>query len=163
MATNRLTDKGIQAAKPRSRPYKLGDGEGLYLLINPNGTKWWRFKYKFQGREKLLSMGTFRDVSLKRARQKRKDAREQLDAGIDPSAARKAKRHIGAESFEDLAEEWLKQQGKALAPATIDQLRRRLELYVYPYLKRERIDSVTANDLLRVLRRIESRELHETA
>ena len=163
MATNRLTDKAIQAAKPRSKPYKMGDGEGLYLLVNPNGTKWWRFKYKHQGREKLLSMGTLRDVSLKRAREKRKDARELLDKGIDPSEARKAERRIEAESFEDLAEEWLKQQRNALAPDTIEQLRRRLQNYVYPYIKRERIDSITANDLLRVLRRIESRGLHETA
>lgn len=163
MATDKLTAKAIDAAKPRARPYKMADGEGLYLLVNPNGSKWWRFKYKYQGREKLLSMGTLRDVSLKRARQKRKDARELLDAKIDPSEARKAERNLDPETFGAIAEEWLKARANALSPSTVDQLRRRLEVHVYPYLKRQPVDAIKSGDILKVLRRIEARGLNETA
>lgn len=116
MATDKLTAKAIEAAKPRAKPYKMADAEGLYLLVNPNGSKWWRFKYKYQGREKLLSMGTLRDVSLKRAREKRKDARELLDAKIDPSEARKAECNLDPETFGAIAEEWPSAQSGALSP-----------------------------------------------
>lgn len=161
--TNKLTAKAVKGFKPKSAPYKVSDGEGLFLLVNPNGAKWWRFKYKYQGREKLLSLGVYDDVSLKEARDKRKQARDQLKEGIDPSAERKADRDPNKETFKTLAEEWLGQQGRGLSKSTVDQLRRRLELYVYPDIKREPVESITAGDMLKLLRKIESRGLHETA
>ena len=163
MATNRLTDQRVKALKSRSSAYKVADGEGMYLLVNPNGAKYWRLKYRFRGVEKVLALGVYDRVSLKKARKKRHDARELLEAGIDPGAERKADKQSGAETFKLLAEEWLEQQSKALAPDTIEQLRRRLELYVYPYIKREPVDAIKAADILKVLRKIEGRGLHETA
>ncbi len=85
-----LTDKAIQAAKARSRPYKLADGEGLTLLVKPNGSKLWRFRYRYQGREKMLGFGVYPDTSAKLARDKRDKARKQLAADIDPSNTRQA-------------------------------------------------------------------------
>lgn len=70
-----LTDTAIRNAKPRNKPYKLTDGNGLYLLINPNGSRWWRFKYRMDGKEKLLSVGVYPDVNLKKARDKRDETR----------------------------------------------------------------------------------------
>ena len=86
------TDRQIQAAKPREKPYKLFDTRGLYLLITPDGSKLWRFRYRIEGREKLISLGDSRDVSLKRAREKRDEARSLVADGRDPSAQRKGER-----------------------------------------------------------------------
>jgi Arm DNA-binding domain len=81
-----LTDVQIRAAKPREKPYKLLDERGSFLLVKPNGARLWRFKYAHAGREKLISLGDFRDVPLKRAREKRDEARRLVADGIDPSA-----------------------------------------------------------------------------
>ncbi len=81
-----LTDTKIKGTKPTDKPVKLFDGGGLFLLVNPKGGKWWRLKYRFDSREKLLSLGTYPDVGLKEARAKRDEARKQLSAGIDPGA-----------------------------------------------------------------------------
>jgi hypothetical protein len=78
-----LSDTAVRAAKPQEKPFKLADGGGLFLLVNPKGAKWWRIKYRFDGREKLLSFGTYPDVTLKVARERREEARKLLAAGID--------------------------------------------------------------------------------
>ncbi len=80
-----LTDSGIRAAKPGTKPIRLYDRDGLYLEISPAGGRWWRFKYRYAGKEKRISLGTYPTVLLKEARVKRDDARRQLAAGIDPS------------------------------------------------------------------------------
>src|SRR5450631_815146 len=84
-----LTDLQVRKAAPADKPWKLFDERGLFLLIQPNGSKWWRFKYQFAGKEKLLSLGTLTDVTLKQARLKRDEARQLVMAGTDPSTARK--------------------------------------------------------------------------
>lgn len=81
----RLNDTMIRNAKPEAKPLKLFDGDGLYLLVQPNGSRWWRMKYYFRGTEKTLSVGVYPEISLKQARERRKDIREQVAAGIDPS------------------------------------------------------------------------------
>ncbi len=81
-----LTDKALKALKPREKPYKRGDEKGLYVIVRPDGALWWRFKYRYQGREKLLSLGVYPDTSLKLAREKRDAARAEIAAGTDPSA-----------------------------------------------------------------------------
>lgn len=86
----RLNDTLIRNTKPAAKPIKLSDGDGLYLLIQPRGSRWWRMKYFFKGTEKMLSVGVYPEVSLKRARQRRAEIREQVANGIDPSAKRKA-------------------------------------------------------------------------
>lgn len=83
-----LTDIKVRSAKLREKPYKLMDERGLFLLVQPSGGRWWRFRYRYGGREKLLSLGTYPDTSLKLARQKREDARQLLAANVDPSAQR---------------------------------------------------------------------------
>src|SRR5205085_5290616 len=97
-----LTDTKIRSAKPGNKTYKLFDGGGLYLEVNPAGGKWWRWKYRFSRKEKRLSFGVYPDVKLKTAREKRDAARQQLGRRIDPGEARKAEKisHAGAESFE---------------------------------------------------------------
>jgi hypothetical protein len=87
-----LSEIAIRAAKPREKPYKLSDGRGLYLLVNPNGSRWWRFKYSRFGKERGLSLGVYPDVTLAMARKRRDEARTQLADGIDPSHKRKAEK-----------------------------------------------------------------------
>jgi hypothetical protein len=106
-----LTETAIRKAKAPAKPTKLSDERGLYLLCTPNGGKWWRFKYRYAGKEKLLSLGTYPEVSLAKARETREEVRRQLVAGVDPSAARQgAKRQkleATANNFEGIAREWL--------------------------------------------------------
>ena len=104
-----LTDTAIKCAKPTDKVRKLSDGLGMYLLLNPNGSRWWRLDYRHSGKRKTLSMGTYPDTGLKDARDKRDAARKLLAAGIDPGADRKAEKQSGADrganSFEVVARE----------------------------------------------------------
>ena len=102
-----LSDTKIRSAKPREKAYKLADDRGLTLLIQRSGARWWRFQYRWQSREKMLSLGTYPDVSRADARERRDTARRQLAQGIDPSAHRKAERAALSDSFEAVALEWL--------------------------------------------------------
>jgi hypothetical protein len=92
----KLTDPIIKAAKPKEKPYKLSDGQGLTLLIQPNGSKWWRYRYRIAGKEKMLSIGTYPDVTLKKAREMRVTADDLLKQGIDPSQHRQEQKQIAA-------------------------------------------------------------------
>lgn len=163
----KLTDTAIKAAKPRVKPYKLFDGEGLYLLINPDGSRWWRLKYRYGGKEKLLALGTYPGTGLKKARDKRDDARNLLDDDIDPNAHRKAEKAARADrdagSFEVVAREWQAKQSETWAAGHSERVLRRLVLYVFPRIGGEPIGSVTGPQLLDVLRRIEARGTVETA
>lgn len=109
-----LTDTAIRTAKPGDKPQKLYDADGLFLLLNPNGGKWWRFKYRIGGKEKLLSLGTYPEISLKEARERRDDARKAVRNGIDPSAQRQSEKAAAilaaATSFEVIAREWMERQ-----------------------------------------------------
>ena len=161
-----LTDTAIRSAKPQAKTVKLFDGGGLYLEVSPAGGKWWRWKYRFAGKEKRLSLGVYPDVRLKAARAKRDAARQQLAAGIDPGEARKAEKQsqAGAESFEAIAREWhaqvLARDGwRATASASCGGLERD----VFPWLGKRPIAEIKAPELLAVLRRIESRGALETA
>src|SRR5690242_17686611 len=105
-----LTNNEIKNAKPREKAYKLSDGDGLFLLISPNGSKYWRFKYYFNGKEKLLALGVYNQVTLAEARLRRNKARSLLTNEIDPSQSRQESKRlskIAAEnSFESIAREW---------------------------------------------------------
>jgi integrase len=158
-----LTDKAIKAAKPREKPYKLSDGLGLYLEVIPNGSRLWRWKYRYEGREKRLSFGGYPDTPGTVARQKRDDARKLLATGIDPSAARQASKQAAANSFELVALEWLVLQQKKLAPATYAKAEWTLKTLVFPFIGSRPIDKIKASDVLKLLKRIETRGLHETA
>ena len=158
-----LSDTRIRAAKPTERPYKLFDERGLYLLVTPTGNRLWRLRYRMGAREKLLALGAYPDVPLKRAREKRDEARKLVADGIDPNAKRKAERSAQAQTFEAVANEWLELHKKSLAPETISILGTRLSSFLYPYVGSRPVAGITAQELLAVLRRIEARGRHETA
>jgi integrase len=158
-----LTDTAILKAKPANKPRKLFDGKGLFLLLNPNGCRWWRLKYRINGREKLISLGTYPEVSLKKARQRRDEAREQVTDGIDPSVQRQAEKGALTNTFEAISREWLALQEKKMAPATYSKAVWMLETFAYPGLGNLPISGIAASQLLTELRRVETRGKHETA
>ena len=158
-----LSDTRIRAAKPIERAYKLFDERGLYLLVTPTGNRLWRLRYRMGALEKLLALGAYPDVPLKRAREKRDEARKLVADGIDPNAKRKAERSAQAETFEAVANEWLELHKTSLAPETISILGTRLSSFLYPYVGSRPVAGITAQELLAVLRRIEARGRHETA
>jgi integrase len=163
LAINKLTQSTLRVAKPHDNPYKLGDGGGLYLLVNPNGSFWWRLKYQFETREKLLSLGVYPHVSLQQARALRDEAKKAIANGVDPSAKRQAEKSTTANCFQAVAREWLALQEKKLAPATYAKAVWTLETLVYPYIGSRPIAKLGAVDVLKVLKRIEGRGTHETA
>jgi hypothetical protein len=105
-----LSDTAIKNAKPKDKPYKLTDEKGMFLLVNPNGSKYFRLDYRFDGKRKTLALGVYPEISLKQAREKRDDAKQQIANGIDPNDNKKAiklsKADNAANSFEVLAREW---------------------------------------------------------
>ena len=160
-----LTDTTIRAAKPKDKVFRLFDAGGLYLEVNPAGGKWWRWKYRFGGREKRLSFGVYPDVSLKVARERRDAARKQLADDIDPGEARKAQQaaQSGAESFEAIAREWHTKFSPGWEPSHSVRILRRLEHDVFPWLGKRPISEIKAPELLTALRRVESRGALESA
>jgi len=152
-----LSELAVKAAKPKERPYKLFDERGMYLLVSPTGAKLWRFKYRQDGVERLIALGAYPDVSLKRARDKRDEARRRLADGHDPR-----RQEAATESFETVAREWLAKQVNR-AESTRRRDRDRLEQFILPRLGSTPIRTMTAGDILRELKRIEDRGRHETA
>ncbi len=162
-----LTEAAIRTAKPGEKPYKLADEKGLFLLINPSGSKWWRLKFRVDGKEKLLSLGTYPDIGLKKARADRDDARKMLAIGIDPSQHRKAcKATRGvqtANSFEVICREWLENKRSNVEEAQYKKALARLEKDVFPWMGSRPIAEITAPEVLTVLRRIDARGARYTA
>jgi integrase len=163
----RLTDKACKNTKPSEKPRKLADGQGLYLEIMPNGSRYWRFKYRFHGKEKRLALGVYPGVSLKDAREKHSEARKLLATGIDPSENRKAAKVARADSlgnsFEVIARERFAKFSATLSEDYRKRIIRGLEINVFPWLGNRPITEIAAHELLTVLRRIEDRGALETA
>jgi len=153
-----LTDTAIRAVKPSEKQQKLFDGSGLYLLVFPSGSKVWRFKYHFQGKEKLISLGPYPAVSLKDARDKAADARKTLGGDNDPSAQRQQSRRQQRDTFEILAREWYNKQLPAWTERHAVYALRRMETNLFPYIGARPVADITAIELLSVLRRMESRD-----
>ncbi len=162
-----LTDIAIRTAKPDTKARKLFDERGLFLLISPKGGKWWRFKYRFDGKEKQLSLGVYPDVSLKDARERRDQTRKLIAAGIDPSEHRKAikaaRDERSANSFEVIGREWFTKHSPNWSANHADRIIRRLERDIFPWIGGKPIAGITAPQLLDVVRRIEKRGALETA
>ena len=162
-----LTDVAVRTAKATDKPAKLFDERGLFLLVSPSGGKWWRLKYRFDGKEKLLSLGTYPDTPLKRAREARENARQLVAQGIDPSVQRKAtksaREESAANSFEVVAREWYASHGPTLAPSYSVKVIRRFERDLFPTLGSMAITDMKPIDLLKALRAIEARGAVETA
>lgn len=176
-----LTDTAIRTAKPKDKAYKLYDEKGLFLQVTTNGGKWWRFKYQFNGKEKLLSLGTYPEVPLAGrwqdpetkkiwidgARDKRDKARELIAGDIDPSDNRKAQKKTKdgnlANSFEVIAREWLATKMQTKSEGYQKNVLRRFELYLFPWIGKRPIGDISAPELLDVVRRIENQNKVETA
>lgn len=156
-----LTDIKVKTAKPTDKAYKLTDGGGMYLLVKPNGSKYWRLKYRFVGKEKMLSIGVYPDVSLADARQKRDEARKVLAAGGDPGEVKKADKlaqKLSTENtFEVIAREWHKQKADRWSLRYRDEIIDTFEKDIFPYLGRRPIAEIKPMELLETLRRLEKR------
>lgn len=158
-----LTEVAVRSAKPAAKDTKVFDERGLYLLVCANGSKLWRLKYRFAGREKLLSFGPYPDVGLKQAREHREAARKLVAGGIDPSLHRKREKAAQIKTFEAVASEWLALQAKSLTENTLSRERSRLERFIFPHLGNRPITQITPPELLAALRRIELRGTNESA
>lgn len=157
----KLTNKRCENAESRNKPYKLSDGNGLYLEIMPNGSKYWRLKYRFMNKEKRLAFGVFPLVKLAEAREKREQARKLLASGIDPSEAKKeTKRQAVMEAsntFEAVAREWHGNNKEKWSRAYPGKVMRFLEKDVFPVIGNRPIAQITAPELLECLRKVEKR------
>lgn len=162
-----LSDTAIRTVKPQARPYKLSDGGGLFLLVTPAGGKWWRYAYRFNGKQKTLSLGTYPDTGLKDAREKHTELRKLLAQGIDPGENRKvqkaAKYEHSANSFEVVAREWFVKFKPGWAESHSDKIIKRFENDVFPWIGGRPINEITAQELLQCLHRIEGRGALDTA
>ena len=162
-----LSDTSIRNAKSPEKPIKLADGGGLYLLLKPNGAKWWRLDCRFAGKRKTLSMGVYPEVGLKAARDKRDEAKRLLADGIDPGENRKIQKAARTErsenSFEVVAREWFAKFSPNWADSHAVKIIRRLERDVFPWLGARPIAEIKAAELLRAIKKTESRGVLETA
>ena len=171
-----LTDTAIKNAKPRAKPYKMADEKGLHLLVNPSGGLLWRMKYRADGAddhgqpkriEKLLSLGSYPEVSLKAARALRDDARKQLAEGVDPGQAKKEAKIAtmlgAANSFSAVAEEYIARlEREERAEATLAKVRW-LNTLLMPAIGSRPVADVTPHELLAVLKKVEQAGKRETA
>jgi integrase len=166
-----LTEAQIRAARATDKPLKLFDGGGLYLLVNPNGGRWWRLKYRHAGRERGISLGVYPDVALKDARTRRDEARRLISNGVDPSTERRELKAAREQTFEGVAREWLALQEKppahskhaALSASTLNKTRYQLDSLLIPEIGAQPIGEIDAPRLLAALRKIEVRGTHDTA
>lgn len=162
-----LTDTAIRNAKPRKQPFKISDGGGLHLLIQPNGSRLWRLAYRFAGKQKTLALGTYPTTSLAKAREGRDSAKRLLADGKDPSAQKRrdklALKAAGDATFKSIALEYLDNRRHALTPLYADQILRRLEADIFPHLGSRPVAEIDAPELLDVLRKVEKRGVLEQA
>jgi integrase len=162
-----LTDSIARNAKPAAKTFRIFDHDGLYLEVSPRGGKWWRLKYRFAGNEKRVSLGVYPEVNLKSARARTIEARQLLDAGVDPSenrrAAKAAQMDGAANSFEVVTREWIEQQMNTWVRGHGERIRTRFERDIFPWIGARPIADLTAPELLTTVRRIEKRGALETA
>jgi integrase len=169
-----LTIKEIDNARPRTKKYKLADGGGLCLLVAPSGAKLWRWRYRFDGKEKMMAFGEYPLVSLKDARELHFAARKVLGAGIDPMAERKAegeakqkeaeaRQREAVNSFENVARKWWAWWSIGKSPRHADTVMRRLEADIFPAFGHKFIDAVTAADVRELMLAIERRDARDVA
>jgi integrase len=160
-----LTDLQVRKARAQTKPVLLFDGGGLFLLVTPTGGKLWRLKYRFGNTERRLAIGTYPEISLAEARQRREDARAQVAHGIDPGAARKAQKVAEAAmgTFEAIAREWFERFTPTWTPGHAVTIVSRMERDLFPWIGKRPIGEIKAPELLAVLRRVESRGALESA
>lgn len=165
-----LTDTSIRNAKPRDKAYKLYDEKGLFLQVTPSGGKWWRFKYRIGEKEKLLSLGTYPEISLVQARQKRDDAKKLLADDKDPSLERQREKQqsvLDSElTFEKVANDWLEIKARTLAPNTLKKMKGALKANIFNRVGKRSIKDLRYKDIQACLFVMQARDalriMHET-
>lgn len=162
-----LSDTALRNAKPTEKPFKLYDERGLYLIVNPNGGKWWRLKYRLDGKEKTISLGTYPEVTLAQARGKRDDARALVAGNTDPSLHRqetKIQAKLAAQNtFEAVANEWHSLHNKSKSDRHQQRVRRWLDAYLFPLLGNKPVASITAPMVLATTSELQKTNKLETA
>lgn len=162
-----LTDTAIRTAKPGPKIQKLYDGNGLFLQVMPSGQKYWRLKYYFAKKEKLLALGVYPDVSLAVARRKRDDARSKLAEGIDPSEAKKMEKReskLNADNtFKAIALAWLEKRKAVVEIGQYQKTLARMNNDVFPWLGTRPIKEITPPEILSILERVDNRGARYTA
>lgn len=162
-----LNDTKIKNLRHKEKQYKITDGKGMYLLVHPNGSKYWRLKYRFLGKERVLALGVYPGTSLKEARNKKNEAKKLIEQNIDPAQRKKqekASHLINAEnSFEKIAYEWLEIRKQSITEKYAAMIERRIKQDAFPIIGSYPITDITSSDLLRMLRGIENRGAIETA
>lgn len=163
----KLTIRQIDTTKPKDKAFKLSDGGGLYLLVNPSGSKYWRLKYRFAGKEKLLAIGVYPDISLAQARSRREEAKKLLLEGKDPGQERKLEklsRQLEVESsFEVIAREWYTRRFDRWSVSYREEMMRTFEKDVFPFIGHRPIKDIKPLELLEVLSKLETRGATEKA
>jgi hypothetical protein len=161
-----LTDLTIKKLKPKDKPYKKSDQDGLYIQVNPTGSKLWRMNYTYAKKQRTLSIGTYPEISLLEAREKAQAAKKELADGIDPSTAKQTRKLLKqaehANDFESIAREWHTNHMTDKSETHANKILRFLEKDVFPWLGKRPISEIEAPEILITLRRIESRGASET-
>ena len=157
-----LTDIAVRKASARPKPYKIADSRGLYLLVTASGSKLWRYDYRFDNKRKTLALGKYPDITLAVAREKHQIARTKIVNGDDPMVERKQER-IAGETFEAVGRRWLESQRLSWAPRYYDLSVKRLETDIFPQMGDRPIGDIEPPEVLKHIRRIESRGVVETA
>lgn len=152
-----LKELEVRYVERRKRPFKLADGGGLHLLVQPNGSKLWRLKYRYNGKEKLLSFGKYPTVSLAAARAKRYEAKALLAEGIDPAAAGVESDKEQARDFETIARAWHANREEGLNPAHAKRVLNRMERDVFPVIGARHIGEISTAEILDMIRTVEAR------
>ena len=162
-----LTDTEIKRAKTTERAYSMGDGGGLYLWVKPTGGKLWRWSYRFEGKEKLMSFGKYPDVSLALARDRHAEARKLLATGIDPMAQRKIEKKVqkvsSENSFQSVYARWLEYWQEGKSPRHVDSVRRRMAADILPCLGARPIAKIEAPELVAMANAIQDRGARDIA
>jgi len=162
-----LTDTHIRNAKPKETAYKLSDGGSMYILVTPDGARYWRLDYRFAGKRRTLALGVYPTVTLSNARARREDARAALAKGVDPSVVKKATKRVAKltseNTFDAISREWIANQRNRLAPRYCALLLSRLEADIFPEIGSRPIANIDAPELLDALRKVEKRGAIETA
>lgn len=163
----KLSEMAVRKAKPELKAYKMADGGGMYIEVMPNGSKYWRLKYRINGKEKKLALGVYPDVPLSLARDRRDQARKLIAQNLDPSETKKAVKAAGIEkaanSFEVIAREWVTNFMAEKSETHTGRILRRFELYLFPWIGSKPIKDITAPEILQSIKRVQNQNKLETA
>jgi len=162
-----LTERRLKHLRPRASLYRVADSAGLCIEVDPNGALYWRFRYRFAGKARMMSLSAYPEISLSKARIERDAARESARCGVNPSVKGQADKNAllvaGANTFEIVGKEWLAKQTEKLAPGTFAKAKWMLEELAFPWMGLRPIAEIAPVDVLSVLRRVEQRGNLDTA